>query len=174
MKPRSERPRQERGETTSAQSKHGGAKVRAPPPFVYLGMIIGGALLQRSPWALWLPFAPWLRVVAGSVFALSGLVMVLSARAWFTRTGQDPAPWKPSPELLVQGIYRHTRNPMYVGLSVFQLGLGVALGNLWIAAFAPIALIVVHFSAVRAEEAYLSEKFGDRYLRYQAAVRRYL
>ena len=39
---------------------------------------------------------------------------------------------------------------------------------------APLALALVHFIAVRPEEAYLAEKFGDSYLRYKASVRRYL
>jgi protein-S-isoprenylcysteine O-methyltransferase Ste14 len=63
---------------------------------------------------------------------------------------------------------------MYLGLSLFQLGLGIALGNAWIAALAPLALAIVHVLAVRPEEAYLTEKFGDPYLRYIARVRRYL
>ena len=166
----------QQGVTTrnSAQSKHGGAKVRVPPPLVFLGLIAGGAALQHSPWAFALAFAPWLRIVAGAGFALLGLATVVSARVWFTRTGQHPAPWKPSPQLLSQGIYHYTRNPMYLGLTLFQFGLGIALDNAWIAGFSLIALIVVHFSAVRAEEAYLTEKFGDSYLQYKAAVRRYL
>jgi protein-S-isoprenylcysteine O-methyltransferase Ste14 len=54
------------------------------------------------------------------------------------------------------------------------LGLGIALGNGWIAALAPLALLVVHVIAVRPEETYLTEKFGESYLRYKTAVRRYL
>ena len=76
--------------------------------------------------------------------------------------------------LLVEGIYGRTRNPMYLGITLFQLGLGVALGNGWIAALAPLGLAIVHVLAVRAEEAYLEERFGESYLHYTASVRRYL
>ena len=158
----------------TARSKHGGAKVGFPPPLVFLGLLGCGVALGRwlLPFAIPIPYGP--RLIAGTATALAGLTMVLSARIWFKRTGQDPKPWRPSPELLVKGIYRHTRNPMYVGITLFQLGLGVALDNGWIAAFAPVALVIVHFLAVRPEEAYLTEKFGESYLRYRAAVRRYL
>lgn len=159
---------------TSAQSEHGGAKVRFPPPLVFLGLIGVGVALQRWIWPLTLPLALWPRVIAGGSVALGGVLMVLAARVWFKRTGQDPRPWRPSPELLVKGIYRYTRNPMYVGVTLFQLGLGIALGNGWIAALAPIAIGIVHFLAVRPEEAYLTEKFGESYVRYRVAVRRYL
>jgi protein-S-isoprenylcysteine O-methyltransferase Ste14 len=159
---------------TKAQSKHGGAKVGFPPPFVFLGFTLSGVALQGWLWRLALPAAYPFGILGGAAVAACGLVLVLSARLLFLRTGQHPAPWRPSPELLIQGIYRHTRNPMYVGITLFQLGLGVALGNGWVVAFAPLALLVVHFLAVRPEEAYLTEKFGAPYLRYTAITRRYL
>jgi protein-S-isoprenylcysteine O-methyltransferase Ste14 len=148
--------------------------VRFPPPVVFLALVVVGVILQRALWPLAIPLGFWKRIGIGAVVLLAGLSSIISARIWFTRTGQSPIPWKPSPELLVQGIYRHTRNPMYVGVTVIQMGLGVLLDNLWISMLAPVALALVHFIAVRPEEAYLAEKFGDSYLRYKASVRRYL
>jgi protein-S-isoprenylcysteine O-methyltransferase Ste14 len=63
---------------------------------------------------------------------------------------------------------------MYLGVTTFQFGLGILLGNLWISILAPVALATVHFIAVRPEEAYLGDKFGESYLRYKAEVRRYI
>ena len=102
------------------------------------------------------------------------LGFVASARILFMRTGQNPAPWKPTPELVLKGPYRFTRNPMYLGLTLFEVGLGLALNNLWISLFAAPALLAVHFIAVRPEETYLSKKFGESYKTYLAQVRRYL
>jgi protein-S-isoprenylcysteine O-methyltransferase Ste14 len=158
----------------SVHSEYGGANVRFPPPLVFLGLIVLGVALQRLVWPLTVPFALWPRVIAGAAVAVGGLRLAVVARVLFTRTGQDPAPWRPSPELLVQGIYRYTRNPMYIGLTLFQLGLGIALGNGWIAALSPVGLALVHFIAVLPEEAYLTEKFGESYRDYKRAVRRYL
>lgn len=156
------------------QSKSGGAKVRVPPPLVFVGLIGSGLALERWLSPLAVPVAFWPRVLIGALVVVGGIVMVMSAQVWFKRTGQHPAPWKPSPELLSSGIYRHTRNPMYIGMTLIQLGLGIALGNGWIAVLSPLALVIVHVVAVRAEEAYLTEKFGDSYARYKASVRRYL
>jgi protein-S-isoprenylcysteine O-methyltransferase Ste14 len=158
----------------NVQSKQGGARVGFPPPFVFLGLIFCGVALQRWLEPLVFPLAPGLRLSAGLGAALCGIALVLNARLWFLRTGQHPAPWRPSPELLVQGIYRYTRNPMYLGITLFQCGLGVAIDNGWIVGLAPLALLIVHFIAVRPEEAYLSEKFGESYRDYTARVRRYL
>jgi protein-S-isoprenylcysteine O-methyltransferase Ste14 len=93
---------------------------------------------------------------------------------WFTRTCQSPIPWKPTPELILQGPYRLTRNPMYVGVTLFVIGLGVAVNDLWISLFAMPALLAVHFIAVLPEERYLAEKFGARYQSFLARVRRYV
>lgn len=161
-------------DVTAVHTKHGGAKVRFPPPLVYLGLIGAGVALQRWLWPITLSMEFRPRVLIGASVAALGVLMILSAQVWFKRTGQHPAPWKPSPELLVKGIYRYTRNPMYVGMTLFQLGLGIALDNGWVAALAPFALAIVHVIAVRPEEAYLTEKFGESYVRYRAAVRRYL
>ena len=160
-------------QSKSVQSKQGGAKVGFPPPFVYLGLIVSGLVLDRWGMPLASGSPPWLRWL-GAALAIGGVLLLSSARLWFLRTGQHPAPWKPSPELLVRGIYGYTRNPMYLGLTLFQAGLGVALGSGWMAVLAPVGLCVVHFIAVRPEEAYLTQKFGENYLRYTAAVRRYL
>ncbi len=100
--------------------------------------------------------------------------MIVSARIWFTRTGQSPTPWKPTPSLIPQGPYRFTRNPMYLGATTILLGLGVASDNLWICVLALVALGIVHVIAVLPEERYLSEKFGESYTQYRARVRRYL
>ena len=63
---------------------------------------------------------------------------------------------------------------MYLGITLFELGLGLAINNLWIALFAAPALLTVHFVAVLPEERYLSSKFGEGYKTYLAQVRRYL
>jgi protein-S-isoprenylcysteine O-methyltransferase Ste14 len=159
---------------SSTQSKYGGARVRFPPPLVFLALVVVGVILQRALRPVAIPLGFCTRIGFGAVILLAGLSSVISARIWFTRTGQSPMPWKPSPELLVQGIYRHTRNPMYLRVTMIQIGLGVLFDNLWISMLAPLALALVHFIAVRPEEAYLAEKFGDSYLRYKASVRRYL
>ena len=158
----------------ATQSKYGGARVHFPPPVVFLALVGAGVAVEWWVWPFAGPLAFWPRITAGAIVTLAGLALVISARIWFTRTRQSPVPWKPSPELLVKGIYHHTRNPMYLGVTTFQFGLGILLGNLWISILAPVALAIVHFIAVRPEERYLADRFGESYLRYKAEVRRYI
>jgi len=105
---------------------------------------------------------------------VAGVATAAWARNLFTRTGQNPKPWTPTPQLVFEGPYRFTRNPMYVSLTAIQIGLGLAVGVLWISLLAPVSLATIHVTAVRREERYLSEKFGREYDDYRARVRRYL
>ena len=158
---------------TNAEASERGANVHFPPPLVFVGFTLLGVILRYSVGPIPFPATSWTRL-GGIAVLLAGVTIIISARTLFTRTGQSPVPWKPTPELILRGPYRFTRNPMYVGVTCVQIGLGVAVGNVWIALLAPVALLAVHFIAVLPEEKYLADKFGPGYDEYRARVRRYL
>lgn len=151
-----------------------GARVRFPPPLVFVFGVLIGVALGRYVAPAAVPIDRSTRIALGVLVLICGVGSILWARIRFVRTGQSPIPWKPTPELIFQGPYRYTRNPMYVGMTLIEIGLGVALNNLWISLFALLALAIVHVIAVLPEESYLSEKFGDSYRHYLGQVRRYL
>jgi protein-S-isoprenylcysteine O-methyltransferase Ste14 len=99
---------------------------------------------------------------------------VVGAFGLFRETGQDAKPWLPTPEIIKSGVYRFTRNPMYLSLALLQSGISIGVGNLWILLLVPVACAVVYMTAIRHEEAYLERKFGDSYLAYKKSVRRWL
>ena len=150
------------------------ALVRFPPPLVYLLAALAGLAVGYWVAAAPVPIDRTLRIAVGVLIAVAGVALAAWARIGFLRTGQSVIPWTPTPELIFQGPYRFTRNPMYVGMTLLTIGLGVALNNLWMSLFALPALLVVHAIAVLPEERYLSEKFGDGYRTYLTRVRRYL
>lgn len=158
----------------SAEPRERGARVRFPPPLVFVLALGAGVVVERFIAATHLPIDRTPRIVLGLVLVALAIALLLSARTWFVRTGQNPAPWTPAPSLIASGPYRFSRNPMYVGMTLAQIGIGIASDVVWIAAFAPIALACVHVIAVRPEEAYLEAKFGSAYTDYKARVRRYL
>jgi len=160
--------------STEHQTEQGGAKVRLPPPLVFVGFIVVGLLLQWLVWPLGLRLELAPRLVVGQLLVAAGVGLGGWSTVRFRRTGQDPAPWKPSPSLILDGPYRFSRNPIYTGMTLVQLGVGISAGNGWIVLLAPLALLIVHVTAVLPEEAYLGERFGESYLRYKESVRRYL
>src|SRR5215469_1021494 len=110
-------------------SSERGAQVRFPPPLVFLGGILLGIAFQYVVAPARIPVDRAISVIGGILILLVSLGLVAWARIFFKRTGQDPAPWKPSPELILEGPYRITRNPMYLGVTLFELGLGLAVNN---------------------------------------------
>jgi protein-S-isoprenylcysteine O-methyltransferase Ste14 len=157
-----------------AENERDGAAVRIPPPLVYLGAVIAGVLLHAFVLPLRLVLAPGMRIAATAAAALLGLTAMGGAIRLFRRTGQDPKPWEPTPEIISTGVYRYTRNPMYVGMALLQIGIGVGLANGWILALVPLVLVLVYRTAIRHEEAYLERKFGETYASYKRSVRRWL
>ena len=150
-----------------------GARVRVPPPLVFgLAVLAGMALADAMPNPTNVPRS--FALVSGYGLAAIGLGLISSALVLLRRSGQNPVPWKPTPSLHFRGPYRFTRNPMYVGMTLLQAGLGLWLDNPWVALLALPALAIVHFTAVLPEEIYLREKFGEPYRTYIASVRRYI
>jgi len=158
----------------TAEPRERGPRVRFPPPLVFLAAALAGVAVERLVVPTHLPLDRLPRILVGLAIVAAAATFLVSARVLFFRTGQNPVPWTPSPSLIGNGPYRFTRNPMYVGMTLLLVGIGVATDVLWIAAFAPLALACVHFIAVRPEEAYLTAKFGPAYDAYRARVRRYL
>ena len=158
----------------SATDPRGGARVRLPPPLLLLAVIGAGVGLRYVVPPPPLPGGRAVQFAVGGALIALALAIGGSAFGLFKKSGQDPVPWKPSPSLVVQGAYRFTRNPMYVGMTLILIGIGLVLDDLWLVIGAALFLVVVHDTAVLPEEAYLDEKFGDDYRAYKKKVRRYL
>jgi len=160
-----------------SESEHrDGARVRFPPPLIFVGITLVGIALQRWVGAL-VPAETAPRILWQSLAGLTllwGCWLTGSAFLWFLRTKQNPEPWAPSPELIVEGIYRLTRNPMYIGMAGWQMAWGFFQQNLWIVLLTPLSLLGVYFVAVRHEEEYLEEKFEEAFVEYKMTVRRWL
>ncbi|MEE9386193.1 MAG: isoprenylcysteine carboxylmethyltransferase family protein [Nannocystaceae bacterium] len=150
------------------------ASVRFPPPLVYVAAIGVGITLRMVASPLQLGMAISARVAVAGSLGAAGMAILAAATSRFKRGGQDPKPWKVTPEIIRTGIYGATRNPMYVAMGLLQVSIGVALANGWIVVLAPIALAIVYAIAIRHEEAYLEAKFGDPYRNYKKSVRRWL
>ncbi len=156
------------------QSQEGreGAEVRIPPPIFYLVAVVLGVVLDWL-WAIRFARGSSLRIALGVAVICGGVAVLGGAFSAFRRMGQHPDPRKPTPMIARDGPYRFTRNPMYLGTSLVQLGLGIAIGNAWIILLLVPVVVVVHYGAILPEERYLEAKFGDEYTSFQASVRRW-
>lgn len=159
--------------TSADPSTKDGAAVRFPPPFVPLIALASGALVHLLVWPLSIPLEGPTRYGFALVLLASGGALIAAALGRFRSSGQNPEPWASTPEIISKGVYRFTRNPMYVALGLMQAGIGVALANAWIVLFVPAAWAGIYWVAIRHEEVYLERKFGEVYSDYKASVRRW-
>ncbi len=150
------------------------AAITFPPPFVYLGMLLLGALADRllGVERFWLGW-PMVAVLA-MVLSVPALYLVGDAILKFIRAGNDPEPWKEVHVFIASGPYRFTRNPMYLGMALVYLGLALTAGSWAALALLPVTLGLVTRFVITPEEAYLAGKFGQTYLDYKAKVRRWI
>ena len=143
----------------------------APPPLLYAVPLALG-LVARHFWPVEL-LPPGAGRIAGIILVTLGLVGVTGVVA-FRRARTSPNPWTPSAALVVSGIYRATRNPMYLGLTLLYLGVTAWVDTPWPLLPLPIVLIIMQRGVIVREEAYLERRFGDEYRRYRSEVRRWI
>jgi len=146
--------------------------VVAPPPFIYLGALAVGFVLEALLPSASLP--AWLTWPLGGVLLLAGLALMRSFLFAFRRAETTVDVRKPTTTIVTTGPYRFTRNPAYVGLTLIYSGIAILAGALWPFLTLAIALVVMDVGVIRREERYLERKFGDEYLRFKAARRRWL
>jgi len=153
----------------------GAADVAVKPPILFLAALGLGCILS-----LVLPIGPGLvspnrlGFGVGVIFVVLGLALGgLSVRR-FILAGTSPDPGEPSTALVVEGPYRFTRNPIYIGFILIYFGLALILTSLWVLALLVPVLIVLQRGVVEREEAYLHRQFGEAYRKYQARVPRWL
>ena len=150
-------------------------ELKVSPPLV---VIFSGALAFGLAAGQWAPLRLGLTARCGLGLALAGvgLAIILSAGRLFLK---NKTTWKPrqpdkSAALVVAGIYRHTRNPMYLGMLLVLSGWVVALGDAL--GFAGCLFLVGYLTRFQIipEERFLAAKFGADYLAYQRRVRRWI
>ena len=151
---------------------HDSPRVFVPPPLIIGGSLLAGLAIDGRVQAM--PAFETVSATIGSAAAAVGLGLVAVSLGRFRSARTRPEPWQPASALILSGLYRYTRNPMYLGMLLIYAGLAIALrsptaGLLFIPVFAIMDRLVV-----AREEAYLERRFGLEFERYRARVRRWL
>lgn len=141
-----------------------------PPLYAaaYLGLAF---LLNRIP--LNFPPFPIQHVTSGILIMISGFALMLKAFLLFKKRATAILPTDMPRSLVIEGPYRWTRNPMYVGISVMLFGAAVALGG-WPYYGVPLLFAwTVNSLHIPMEEQNMEKVFGADYLRYKSKTRRW-
>ena len=102
-----------------------------------------------------------------------GALFVLSVRE-FRKARTPIRTRKPVTVVITTGPYRFSRNPIYLSFTLLQFGLGMWANSAWVVGMLIPTLVLMSYGVIAREERYMARKFGDEYLQYRAAVRRWL
>lgn len=142
-----------------------------PPIWLVLGLISIFALNELMPGVRFT--STWGQIVGGLIIFV-GLVLLLLAGGLFKQAGTDLIPFKNVSALVTTGIYRYTRNPMYLGMAAILLGCGLTVGAALSLLVTPVFMVIIELRFIRPEEEMLRGLFPDDFPPYCARVRRWL
>lgn len=155
----------------NSQNDH--AQIVLNPFLIYFLLALCAVLLQR-----FLPLPAVLtgqapRVIVAAIMLINLMIGLAAARGMLTaRTSLNPN--RPTTSLVLSGPFRFTRNPLYLGLTVFYAGLMLVFELTWGLLFLPIVVWLITAWVIVPEEKYLEQKFGREYLNYKSRVRRWI
>ena len=146
--------------------------VFAPPPLFMIVPVLVGALLDL---AIPTSIGPNpLRNLVALLFVVVGLALNVGGYVAQRRAGTSPLPHHPSTRLVKTGVYGFSRNPMYLGMLAWGIGLAILLDTMWGLIFVIPGAVALHYGVIRREERYLEGKFGEEYRAYKREVGRWM
>ncbi len=126
---------------------------------------------SAAPFAMMLSFFP---NNLGLLPTLAGLSICLWCFWDFFNKGRGtPSPFDPPKQLVVVGLYRYVRNPMYIGIILMILGEAIMFSSFLLMLYLVILLVIFHTGVVYYEEPKLRAEFGEKYANYLISVPRW-
>ena len=149
--------------------------LRIPPPIVALiGILL---IFSSKDYILILYLHPHLQNTLSLIFLIIGFVIIFSATKEFKKSDTTVNPMKPetSTSLVTSGIFKYTRNPMYLGLTSILLASCFYFSSLLgIIVYVPLFILYITVFQIIPEEETMKDLFNDEYLDYCSKVRRWI
>lgn len=145
-----------------------------PPPLLVLVCLGGGWVAHRLRPVRFLPDLGAAGPVVGAALVVLGLGIGLAGVREFHRRGTPTSPFRPTTALVRTGVFRFTRNPMYLGFVLLTMGVAIAFNS---AAFLVSALLLTVFlqvAVIRPEERFLARRYGADFEAYLRDTRRWI
>lgn len=156
---------------TKAQD-HPNINKNVHPPVVALLFIVIAYVLGRF---IPVPFiVPMVLRNTGLLLTFIGFLLGIGAFMEFRKVHTTLDPHGSAKQVVTSGIYRFTRNPIYLGFLLMVMGFPLNSGLIWGLILAPFYMLTMSRLVIEREEMYLEKKFKDQYTGYKSRVRRWL
>ena len=147
-------------------------KVIASPALIYAAVLVSGFVID---WLWPLKFLPegWSLVVDFFLIFIAINIKTYAARE-MVRVKTNLNVRKPTTAIATEWPFSVSRNPIYAGILLLNIGIACFVNALSILLLTPVLALLLQKAVIEPEEAYLEQKFGPAYLRYKAIVRRWI
>ena len=142
-----------------------------PPVWLVIGLIVIFVVDQYYPIQR---FTGGLSQALGSVAIVAGLLLLVLAGGLFKKADTEMIPFREVRALVTDGVYRFTRNPMYLGMALILLGTACTTGTVAGLLVTPVFMAIIEIRFIRPEEHMLRGIFGPEFDDYCSRVRRWL
>jgi len=160
-----------RQQTVKAEKDHPGVYI--PPPLFYIAFFYFSILLEHDfPLGTGFLRRPNQQFI-GWVLLFIGAAIGLVTLFQFIRSRNSIVTIKSAHSLQTRGVYRYSRNPLYVSLFFLYFGSVIFWGNWWSVIIAPFLVMIMKLYVIKREEKYLRRRFGKTYKIYKKSVRRW-
>ncbi|HME88850.1 MAG TPA: isoprenylcysteine carboxylmethyltransferase family protein [Chthoniobacterales bacterium] len=147
--------------------------VIAFPPLIWAVSVVLSLLIHFFVASVPMSILPRVILLAiGIVLFIIAPVLAISAVRLMKIAGTNVHPSEPTTTIVRGGPYRFTPNPMYLALTLLQIGVAFLLNDVITLLFAAALALIFHFGVILREERYLEAKFGEEYLVLKRSVRR--
>lgn len=141
------------------------------PPLIYIGGLLLGLLLR---YIIPLQVLDGKLSILGWVFIVLSIILLIMSTKFFVKEHTNIDVRKPTTSIITSGPYRFSRNPIYLSMTIFYLGITILIGDLWLLFILIPILLTIQYGVIKHEEHYLTKKFGEKYTTYKESVRRWL
>jgi protein-S-isoprenylcysteine O-methyltransferase Ste14 len=161
------------GDNLATTPSPGRGMLKLPPPiWALIYLAIAGLASVAYPWR---QIVDLRSLIPGIVLLALGLFVSFSAAMLFNREGTELNPVsETNKKLVIRGPFRITRNPMYLGLVLFTLGIALLAGSLPLFLVPVLAFATANWVHIPFEEAKMRRQFGTDFDAYTAKVRRWI
>ena len=154
------------------------AGVIARPPLLFLAaLMLGFAADHLLPLPFPVPkigWVHWISAMNAGFLILMGIAVFAAGIRDFSRAATPVQGTKPTRALVTTGIHHWSRNPIYLGMFLVYVGIGLVVRSPWILVLVLPLAVTIRYGVVAREEEYLERRFGDAYRNYKARVHRWV
>lgn len=137
---------------------------------LYINLILSITLEYFYPTKLWINY----NIFFGIIILLVGWTVVYKSKIEFKKYKQKSGPGNDIKEIINTGIYRRSRNPIYLAVLILNIGLSLIINSIWILIDTVIIAWMLNHFLIKKEERFLENEFGGKYVEYKNKVRKWI